>query len=164
MQVAAVAAVSGIGRPTKLRGSPAFYPNFIGLALSLDHPTSTEIFVPGDRRRTIALNDTVSRHLDDWRRIGASDWVLDALQNGIFLPWPRHPPRFRAAGYPIEEADKSWLREELERELDAGIYRELSPKDSARARCIVPAFLVRSAAKPRMEIHYRVPTTFLAPL
>lgn len=136
-------------------------PGFPGGASGVGTPAPSVVEPKADARPGVPPCVKVREHLDEWRELGASEWVLDTLANGIFLQWARRPPKYRSKGYRVAERDRAWLEQELQRGLAGGFYRELSKAEADAARCVVPAFVVWSAGKPRMVIDYRIPNACL---
>ena len=124
-------------------------------------PSSPRERAPADPDPGVPPCVQVRRSLAEWRRIGASPWVLDTISNGIYLPWSSRPPHFRSKGYKIDAKDAEFLEAELARGLEQGFYRELSEDEVKKAHCVVGAFVVHSAGKARMVIDYRLPNRHL---
>jgi len=82
--------------------------------------------------------------------MGASAWVLDAIDNGIFIPWASTPPRRHSPGYPLNAADAAFMAEQLAQDLAAGYIKEVTGDAAAIAslHCISPAFIVGKDASP----------------
>jgi len=97
--------------------------------------------------------------LPQWREMGASAWVLDVIDNGIFIPWASTPPRRHSPGYPLNAADTAFMAEQLEEDLAAGYIKEVTGDAAAIAalHCISPAFIVRKGRKPRKVLDYTHP-------
>jgi len=98
-----------------------------------------------------------------WREMGASAWVLDAITNGIFIPWSATPPRCHSPGYPLNAADAAFITAQLEQDLAAGYIREVTGDAAAIAQlhCTSPAFIVRKGRKPRKVLDYTHPNAFV---
>ena len=86
-----------------------------------------------------------------WSEMGASAWVLDAIDNGIFIPWASTPSRRHSPGYPLNAADATFMSEPLAQDLVAGYIKEVTGDAAAIAslQCISPAFIVRKGRKPQ---------------
>jgi len=97
--------------------------------------------------------------LPQWQAMGASDWVLDVLENGIFIPWASTPPRCHSPGYPLNADDTAFMAEQLEKDLAAGYIQEVTGDAAAisELHCISPAFIVRKGRKPRKVLDYTHP-------
>jgi len=101
--------------------------------------------------------------LPQWSEMGASAWVLDAVANGIFIPWTSTPPRYHSLGYPLNAVDTALMTEQLENDLAAGYIREVTGDAAAIAElhCISPAFIVRKGRKPRKVLDYTHPNEYV---
>ncbi len=95
--------------------------------------------------------------LSVWRKIGASDFVLDVLENGFDLykmsdgnlPGLLHREHGRTEIH--HPAQAAWLREEVERKCAAGTWT-LAPEEEASQYCLIKAFVI---PKPRKENAWR---------
>eukprot|EP00168_Porphyra_purpurea_P002129 TRINITY_DN124_c0_g1_i1.p2 TRINITY_DN124_c0_g1~~TRINITY_DN124_c0_g1_i1.p2 ORF type:complete len:773 (-),score=79.36 TRINITY_DN124_c0_g1_i1:1080-3191(-) len=137
-------------------------PDFPAPAPGVGSPAPRDAMAQADPNPGVPPSVQVRRHLEEWRRIGASPWVVDTLAQGIYLPWVSTPPRHRSKGYRVAGEDEEFLRKELTRGLLRGFYRELTEGEAEQAHCVVGAFVVRSAGKLRMVVDYRLPNRHLA--
>jgi len=93
--------------------------------------------------------------LPEWRTLGASNWVLDTIESGIKIDWASPPTPFRSKEYPLHADEAAFLKEKLQRKLRQGFIQEVQdPAELDELVCISSAFVVHTAAKPRVVLYY----------
>eukprot|EP00168_Porphyra_purpurea_P018165 TRINITY_DN662_c0_g1_i10.p1 TRINITY_DN662_c0_g1~~TRINITY_DN662_c0_g1_i10.p1 ORF type:complete len:892 (+),score=165.22 TRINITY_DN662_c0_g1_i10:970-3645(+) len=103
----------------------------------------------------VPVYEALRAALPRWLRMGVSPWVLDTVENGVKLVWTLTPTPFGSAEYPLAPADKTFMTNEIQRELEAGYILEVTQQDALdELVCVSSAFVTNQAKKPRKVLDY----------
>lgn len=101
------------------------------------------------------------RAVKAWRALGASRWVIRTLCEGAQIPWRSAPSRHRARPFALADKDVDFAREEIEKNLASGFWKELHGAEIDEAVVIMNGFVTWSAGKQRFVLDCRHTNGFI---
>lgn len=99
--------------------------------------------------------------LPAWRWIGASAWVLELIEAGLFLPWRAEPPQWRPPPIPLPPDVQHWAVVEVGRWCERGFARRASTAEARKVRWVPVSFVVDMNTRPRLVTDYKHQNAFL---